>query len=143
MSVGSIGLVTAAIGAVVLGATFVFGGSMPEYVEDRCDYQGVERDSSGKRARAYSCSAAPADFASKLAGAHKPASRRSSPAGHFLRYDHKMVAVLGPRPGGGSKVLIASERDGYGFFNGYVGGFWGSYGGPAESFRGGGPGGGK
>lgn len=144
MRLGSLGVIVAAIGAVILGGTFLFGGgSVRGYVDDHCDYTGTERDKNGKRARAYRCKDSPSQFARKLAGDHKPADRRSSAAGHFLRYDDKMVGILGPQPGGGSKVLLADERDGYGFFNGYVGGFWGTYSGPGESFRGGGPGGGK
>lgn len=140
---GSIGIVAALIGAIVLGTTFLGGGSVREYVDKNCRFERIERDPDGRRARAYSCKDSPTRFASRLADDHKPANRRSSPAGHFLRYDSQMVGILGPQPGGGSRVLLADERDGYGFFNGYVGGFWGSYGGPGETFRGGGPGGGK
>jgi hypothetical protein len=141
---GAIGVVIAVVGGLVLGGTFLFGGgSVRDYLDDHCRYERMERDRDGRRARAYSCKEKPAVLASKLAGDHKPADRRSSPAGHFLRYDDKMVGILGPQPAGGSRVLLADERDGYGYFNGYVGGFWGSYGGPGETFRGGGPGGGK
>lgn len=141
---GSIGIVVAAIGAIVLGSTFLFGGgSVRDYVDDRCRFERVERDRDGRRARAYSCPGTPGAFARGLANEHKPADRRSSPAGHFLRYSSQMVGIVGPQPGGRSRVLLADERNGYGFFNGYVGGFWGSYGGPGERFRGGGPGGGK
>jgi hypothetical protein len=42
-----------------------------------------------------------------------------------------------------STAYISDERRGYGFFFPFVGGFWGSYTGPGERFRGGGPAAGK
>jgi hypothetical protein len=51
--------------------------------------------------------------------------------------------TISPQGGGGSRIVVDDEETGYrrGFV--YLGGWWGSYSGPAESFRGGGPGGGK
>ena len=43
----------------------------------------------------------------------------------------------------GSRILVDDEEGGYHRNYGYVGGFWGTYSGPAGSFRGGGPGAGK
>lgn len=77
-----------------------------------------------------------------ISNADSPGDRRTTESGVFLRYPNSMVAVLVNR-GGGSKVEIADQRTGYTHFYGYIGGFWGSYTGPAGAFRGGGPGTGK
>ena len=81
---------------------------------------------------------------SALADEHKPADRRSTPEGHFLRYADDMVGIV-PDPDDESRstAYISDERRGYGFFFPFVGGFWGSYTGPGERFRGGGPAAGK
>ena len=80
--------------------------------------------------------------AGDIADAVKPADERTTPAGHFLRYDDDIVTVTA-EAGGGSRIQVDDEETGYrrGFV--YLGGWWGSFSGPAESFRGGGPGGGK
>jgi hypothetical protein len=80
----------------------------------------------------------------EIAGDHKPADRRSTESGEFLRYENDIVAVLPPDPGqAGSKITVDDEQTGYRHHFLYLGGWWGRYSGPAESFRGGGPGGGK
>ena len=91
---------------------------------------------------AYTSQAPVTETADEIAGAVKPADERSTPAGHFLRYDDDIVTIS-PEDGGGSRIVVDDEETGYrrGFV--YLGGWWGSYSGPAESFRGGGPGGGK
>jgi hypothetical protein len=82
--------------------------------------------------------------ASELAEAHSPADRRSTPEGHFLRYADDMVGIIpDPEDPRRSTAYLSDERRGYGFFFPFVGGFWGSYTGPGESFRGGGPAAGK
>jgi hypothetical protein len=134
-------LAVIALGVAGLFWVFGSGGSVRAYLDKTCQYRGMERDDRGYRARAYNCRAQPGVFARNLIGAHKPADRRTSPAGYFLRYQNDMVGVT-PQAGG-SQVYLADERNGYGYFNNYVGGYWGTYAGPAESFRGGGPGAGK
>lgn len=142
MTIGRVGLVVAAIGALVIGLVSCRGSqSVRDYVSGRCAATGSERDPQGRRADGFSCPGKPVAFAAALAGRHEPARRRSTPTGHFLRYRNEMVGIFPAR--GRTKVLLARERDGYGYFNNYIGGFWGSYGGRGESFRGGGPGAGK
>jgi len=63
-------------------------------------------------------------------------------SGVFLRYSKDYVGVV-PDRGGGSKIYVDDERRGYAHFYPFIGGFWGSYSGRGESFRGGGPGAGK
>ncbi|MDX6676174.1 MAG: hypothetical protein QOE31_226 [Solirubrobacteraceae bacterium] len=82
--------------------------------------------------------------ASDIIDKHKPADRRTTEAGAFLRYSDDIVSVVPPPKGStGSRILVDDEEGGYhrNFF--FVGGFWGTYSGPAGSFRGGGPGTGK
>ncbi len=148
-------LVPLVLGLLVIGLAFAAGSdSVEDYLEERCRDTGTERDPNGSRARSFRCEDPPARLAADLADQHKPADRRSTPAGHFLRYDDEMVGIVaatgresaalqGGGEGGRSKALLSDERNGYGFFYPYVGGFWGTYRGRGESFRGGGPGAGK
>ncbi len=100
--------------------------------------QAVEGGS--ENSRAYASTATVTETAEEIADAVKPADERTTPAGHFLRYDDDIVTVS-PEAGGGSRIIVDDEETGYrrGFV--YLGGWWGSFSGPAESFRGGGPGG--
>jgi hypothetical protein len=82
--------------------------------------------------------------AKQISDKHKPADRRAAESGVFLRYRDDVVAVVPPPAGSkGSRIMVDDEEGGYhrNFF--FVGGFWGTYSGPAGSFRGGGPGTGK
>lgn len=93
-------------------------------------------------AEVYRADGPPSRVAAELADAREPAERRVTPSGVFLRYRNDLVAVV-PNPGGGSRILIENERNGYATFFPFVGGYWGTFGGPGETFRGGGPGAGK
>lgn len=142
MTAGRLGLVVALVGIVLVGVALAQGRqSVRDFLGDRCTPAGVQRDERGRKADAFRCRERPAKLAAALTDRHEPADRRTTPEGIFLRYRNDMVAVLGQ--GGGSRALVARERDGYGFFFPFVGGWWGTYGGPAETFRGGGPGAGK
>ena len=79
-------------------------------------------------------------MAREIADAHAPADRRATPEGVFLRYRDDFVGVT-PQ-GDGSRIAVADEARGYALFFPFVGGYWGRASGPAETFRGGGPGGG-
>jgi hypothetical protein len=82
--------------------------------------------------------------ASDIADKHKPADRRTTEAGAFLRYSDDVVSVVPPAKGStGSRIFVDDEEGGYHRDYFFVGGFWGTYSGPAGSFRGGGPGTGK
>lgn len=136
------GLVAVLLGLLLVGVAVARGGeSVRDFLGDRCTRAGVERDAEGRRAQAYRCRERPTPLATALAERHEPADRRTTPTGHFLRYRDTMVGIVGE--GRGSKALVADERNGYGFFLPFVGGWWGTYAGPGETFRGGGPGAGK
>lgn len=136
---------TLAIGLVVLGLLGVVSllacnESVEGWLGDECRRAGSERDPNGNRAEKFTCDRPASVVASDLAEAHEPADRRSTPEGHFLRYADDMVGVVpDPDDAESSTAYLSDERRGYAFFFPFVGGFWGSYTGPGERFRGGGP----
>ena len=135
----------ALIGAGVLGLFWIFGPheSVRDYLDESCRSIGVATDPNGNRARRYDCPRPPREMVGALREAHKPADTRTTASGTFLRYSNHMVGITAGEPPSRSTAYLADERGGYAFFFPYVGGFWGTYRGPAESFRGGGPAGGK
>ena len=75
---------------------------------------------------------------------HKPADRRTTEAGSFLRYSDDVVSVVPPTAGQrGSRILVDDEQGGYHRNYFFVGGCGGTYSGPGSSVRGGGPASGK
>ena len=131
-----------ALGLVGLVSLVACNESVEGWLADRCQRGEAERDPNGNRAESFRCTERASVVAAELGKAHEPADRRSTPEGHFLRYSDDMVGVV-PAEGGGSTAYLSDERNGYGFFFPFVGGYWGSYRGPAEGFRGGGPAAGK
>lgn len=130
----------AAIGLIVVGIlgivlTLSNAGSVKGFVKDN-----YKRTGSSRGADVYSSSKPPVKVAAEIAKAHKPADRRVTPEGVFLRYRKDYVGVTAA--GRGSRIEVADEKRGYALFFPFVGGYWGTFSGPAESFRGGGPGGG-
>ena len=81
-------------------------------------------------------------MAKDIAGAWKPADRLNDPSAIFLRYRGDYVAIT-PDSAGGSHIYVDDERRGYARWYPHVGGYWGTYSGPGEGIRGGGPGAGK
>lgn len=126
----------AGAGIIGLIAVLMSTGSVRGYVKDHYRRAGSENG-----AQVYLASKPPAKVGAEIQKAHEPADRRVTSEGIFLRYRKDFVGIL-PR-GRGSKIVLANENRGYGLFYPYVGGYWGSYSGPGESFRGGGPGSGK
>ena len=133
MKVAAIGLIL--LGVLGLAFTLTSAGSARSYVREN-----YERAGSDRGAELYSSSKPPARVAAEIAKAHKPADRRATPEGVFLRYRSDYVGVM-PQ-GSGSRIAVADERRGYGLFFPFVGGYWGRASGRGEGFRGGGPGGG-
>ena len=114
------------------------GGSARDYVRENYPREGKGNE----KPVAYRSDKPPSQTAADIAKARKPADRRTTASGVFLRYQKDMVGVV-PNGRVGSRVLVDDERHGYGFFFPYVGGFWGRSSGRGEGFRGGGPGSGK
>ena len=129
----AIGLIVVGVLGIVL--VFTSTGSVRSFVKDKYDRAGSQNG-----AEVYRSSQSPTKVAAAISGKHKPADRRVTPEGIFLRYRKDFVGI---QPSGrGSRITLADEKRGYGLFYPFVGGYWGSYSGPGESFRGGGPGGG-
>ncbi len=141
----SILVAVALIGVGALGLFWIFGPheSVRDYLDSSCRHTGITTDPNGNRARRYDCPKPLREMAEALRKAHKPADQRTTTSGTFLRYSNDMVGITAGESPSRSTAYLADERSGYAFFFPYVGGFWGTYRGPAESFRGGGPAGGK
>jgi hypothetical protein len=123
------------IGAIV--AAIASATSATDYIKKH-----YKRDGTDHGAQVYLAPHDVSQTVKEISDADAPGDRRDTESGVFLRYPHNMIAVLVSRKGG-TKVEVANERSGYAHFFGYVGGWWGTYSGPAGTFRGGGPGAGK
>jgi hypothetical protein len=128
-------------GIALVGVLFGTKGSVRSHIAGK--YQRVEAESKGRSA-VYTSSQAPAAVARSIAGTWKPAERINDPGGYFLRYKSAMVAVTAAAAGQtGSRIYVDDQRQGYNRWYPYVGGRWGTFSGPGETFRGGGPAAGK
>ena len=137
-----IALLLGGAGLLGLVLTIANHGGVRDYIDDRYTAQADERlDERARPTKVYASTRSVSATARDISGAHKPADRRVTPEGAFLRYQDDMVSIL-PRTGG-SKILVDDADTGYRRNYFFVGGFWGRYSGAGESFRGGGPGGGK
>lgn len=132
----------AGIGLVaVLGLLFGTKGSVRSFIGGR--YQRVEAESKGRSA-VYTSNQSPGAVAQSISKAWKPAERINDPGGSFLRYRSAIVAVTAAAAGqAGSRIYVDDQREGYNRWYPYVGGRWGTFSGPGETFRGGGPAAGK
>lgn len=126
-------------------AALLFSGcldaSVRSYVRDHYTKTKPKGDQE-RGAEVFTSSKKPSTVAKDIADHRKPGDRHSSPSGLLLRYSRDVVAVI-PDGRGGSRIVIEDERRGYNHFYPIVGGWWGTYSGRGESFRGGGPGAGK
>jgi len=129
----AIGMIVAGVIGIV--AVIARNESARDYVKKHYTRAGTRNG-----ALVYTSSKPPLTVAKDIEDAHKPADRRVTPEGVFLRYRKDFIGVLAS--GKGSKIEVADERRGYHAFYPFIGGYWGSYSGPGEAFRGGGPGGG-
>ena len=130
--IGGLGLLA------LLGLVFGTSSGVRGYLDDHYRRAGTEAGGS----RVYTSPASPARVAAAISGARKPAERINDPGGYFLRYQNNIVAVTNDGTGG-SRIHLDDEGRGYARWYPYVGGRWGTFSGPAEGFRGGGPGAGK
>jgi hypothetical protein len=140
----AIGMVaTGVIGFVLAIATY---GSVRDDIAKTYRFTGNEPapGGKGKPTKTYASDQSVGATTKAIVEQHEPADRRLTEAGAFLRYREDVVSIVPPARGTrGSRVLVDDEEGGYHRNYGYVGGFWGTYSGPAGSFRGGGPGTGK
>ena len=138
-----VAIALSAVGVVGLIATVGTHGSVRDHIAETYRFAGEQAPpgGSGTRTKAYLSDKPVARTAADIVDAYKPADRRITEAGAFLRYRSDVVSVV--PAGSGTRILVDDEAGGYHRNYGYVGGYWGTYSGPGESFRGGGPGAGK
>jgi hypothetical protein len=138
-----IAIVMAAAGGLGLVAVLATHGSVREHIAKTYRFTGEEAapGGAGTKTKTYASSKPVGATTAEIVDRYKPADRRITEAGAFLRYRDDVVSVVPAARG--SRVLVDDEDGGYHRNYGYVGGFWGTYSGPAGSFRGGGPGSGK
>lgn len=135
-------LVLSGLGLLGLIFTIAGHGGVREFIDKTYVAQPDEKlDGRAKPTKVYTSPKSVSATTKEIAEAHKPADRRTTPEGSFLRYSDDMVSVL--PVSNGSRVLVDDEETGYRRNYFFVGGFWGRYSGRGESFRGGGPGAGK
>jgi hypothetical protein len=132
-------LVAGGLGGVgllaIIIALFSIGG-VRGYLADN-----YKRVSGSGESIVYTSASKPKTVYEDLRDAQPPADTQVDPRGYYLRYADDIVAITSS--GTGSRIYIDDERRGYVHWLPIVGGFWGTYGGSGEGFRGGGPGGGK
>jgi hypothetical protein len=137
----------AGVGVLGLAFTLTSHRSVREDIAKTYRKVGTEPPPGGKGGMPTLVYASPNSVsrtAADIVDQHKPADRRTTEAGAFLRYKNDVVSVVPPTAGSrGSRILVDDEEGGYHRNYGYVGGFWGTYSGPGGAFRGGGPGTGK
>lgn len=140
-----IALALSAAGILGLVFTLTTHGSVRDAIKERYRFVGTEAVQGDKdRTLVYASSKPVTATAREISDAHHPADRRTTESGTFLRYRHDIVSVLSdPASRGRSRVLVDDEDTGYRRNYLFLGGFWGTYSGRGESFRGGGPGAGK
>lgn len=130
-----------AAGPLLLVTAGCGSGSIREVIASNYEFVREDRNREGV-SRTYHSDLPPSRTAADITAQLEPGDRRLTGSGIFLRYANDFVGVV-PDGRGGSRVFLDDERRGYAHFYPFVGGWWGSYSGRAESFRGGGPGAGK
>jgi hypothetical protein len=142
-----IAIALAGLGVIGLIATFASHRSVREDIDKTYRQVGTRpppEGSGGKPTLVYASGKSVTATAADIIAKHKPGDRRTTEAGAFLRYREDVVSVVPPPAGTrGSRILVDDEEGGYRNNYFFVGGFWGTYSGPAGAFRGGGPGVGK
>ena len=136
-------LVLSGLGLLGLIFTIASHGGVRDFIAE--EYRALPEEKLDERAKptkVYASTDTVTETAKDIAKAHKPAERRTAPEGVFLRYSDDIVSIL-PMAAGASRILVDDDNTGYRRNYFFVGGFWGRYSGPSESFRGGGPGAGK
>ena len=145
-----IALALAGAGVLGLAFTLTSHGSVRDHLAKTYRQVGTEPapGGSGKDTVVYESDKSVSQTVKEIADHNKPADRRTTESGAFLRYSDDVVSIvpLAAAAAGataGARILLDDEAGGYHRNYGYVGGYWGTYSGPAGSFRGGGPGVGK
>jgi Domain of unknown function (DUF4247) len=126
----------AVIGLGAIGLAVSRIGGVRGYLEDNYTRVSAQGDSV-----VYTSARGPGTVYNEIRSRHRPADTLVQPSGYFLRYSDDIVVVTADGPG--SRIYVDDEDRGYARWFPVVGGYWGTYRGPGETFRGGGPGSGK
>ncbi|MGE4427115.1 MAG: DUF4247 domain-containing protein [Solirubrobacteraceae bacterium] len=121
----------------VVGAFASVGGNVEKHIKSEYRAAGTDQG-----ARLYTSDKRIDEVVDDIADAWKPADRLTDPGGVFLRYADQIVAVR-PRKPSGTDITVDDASRSYARWFPFVGGWFGTYSGRAEGFRGGGPGSGK
>ncbi|MGH3620381.1 MAG: DUF4247 domain-containing protein [Sciscionella sp.] len=126
----------AAVGVIALVIAFTRIGGVRGYLADTYTRSSGRGDSV-----VYTSRQQPRTVYDDIRSSQQPAKTVVQPSGYYLRYSDDIVVVSGRQ--GGSRIYLDDARRGYHHWFPVIGGLWGTYRGPGESFRGGGPGAGK
>lgn len=126
----------AVIGLGALGLAVSRTGGVRGYLADHYTRVSGQGDSV-----VYSAARNPGAIYEEIRSRQRPADTLVQPSGYYLRYSDDIVVVTADGPG--SRIYIDDENRGYAHWFPVIGGVWGTYRGPGEMFRGGGPGTGK
>jgi len=126
----------ALVGVVALVVALTRTGGVRAYLAE--NYQQVARSGDSVQ---YRATGSPRTVSDDIRSRHRPADTLVQPTGYYLRYSDDIVVVTAN--GGGSRIYLDDEDRGYARWFPIIGGFWGTFRGPGEGFRGGGPGSGK
>ena len=141
-----VAIAMASVGVIGIVAAIATHGNVRDHIAATYRFTGEEPAPGGgkTKTKTYASSKPVGRTAADIADEHKPADRRITESGAFLRYSDDVVSIVPAAAGqSGSRILVDDEEGGYHRNYLFVGGFWGTYSGPAGSFRGGGPGTGK
>jgi hypothetical protein len=130
----------AAIASVVFVIALVLSfrtGGVEKYISNK--YKLVSRTNA--RSAVYSSTQPASTVFKDIIKQWKPGTRHNDAQGWYLRYSNAIVVVTPVT--GGSRIYVDDATTGYRRWYTHVGGRFGTYSGPAEGIRGGGPGTGK
>ena len=126
----------AAVGLGALGLAASRTGGVRDYLASNYTRVSGQGDSA-----VYTSPRDPGAVFDDIRSRHRPADTLVQPSGYYLRYADDIVVVTADGPG--SRIYLDDEDRGYAHWFPVIGGYWGTYRGPGETFRGGGPGAGK
>lgn len=126
----------AAVGLGAIGLALARTGGVRGYLADH--YTRVSGQGNNV---IYASPRDPGTVFQEIRARHRPADFLVQPSGYYLRYSDDIVVVTAGGPG--SRIYLDDEDRGYAHWFPVIGGYWGTYRGPGETFRGGGPGDGK
>lgn len=128
--------VVALVGVIALVVALTRTGGVRSYLAE--NYQQVSRNGDSV---VYRATGSPRTVYDDITSRHRPADTLVQPSGYYLRYSDDIVVVTAND--GGSRIYLDDEDRGYSRWFPIIGGYWGTFRGPGEGFRGGGPGSGK